>query len=188
MALWLLYKLSKLEFSTSLIKLISSFLSQCKFIISVEGEMSTPREMRTGVLQGSVQSPTLYNVYINDAPQSPGVYLDLCADETCLYATDQKEIFVVRKFQRGSSMQTWCESWNIKINEVKTQGIYFSRSRRPPQCHRTLNGRDIPFVNSVKYLGVIFDERVSWRLHIEMIEAKAFRIFIRIYSQLNMSD
>jgi DUF2075 family protein len=34
----------------------------------------------------------------------------------------------------------------------------------------------------VKYLGVIFDKKVTWRLHIEMIEAKAFRIFIRIYS------
>jgi hypothetical protein len=36
--------------------------------------------------------------------------------------------------------------------------------------------------NNVKYLGVIFDKKVTWRLHIEMIEAKAFRTFIRIYS------
>jgi hypothetical protein len=28
----------------------------------------------------------------------------------------------------------------------------------------------------------IFDKRMTWRLHIEMIEAKAFRTFIRIYS------
>jgi hypothetical protein len=33
-----------------------------------------------------------------------------------------------------------------------------------------------------RYLGVIFDERITWRLHIEMIEAKAFRTFIRNYS------
>jgi hypothetical protein len=64
----------------------------------------------------------------------------------------------------------------------KTRGIYFSHSRRPPESHLTLNGRHIPFVNSVKYIGVIFDKRVTWRLHIEMIEAKAFRTFIRIYS------
>jgi hypothetical protein len=48
--------------------------------------------------------------------------------------------------------------------------------------HLTLNGRDIPFVNSIKYLGVIFDKKVTWRLHIQMIEAKAFRTFIRVYS------
>jgi hypothetical protein len=34
----------------------------------------------------------------------------------------------------------------------------------------------------VKYLGVIFDKRMTWRLHIEMIEAKALSTFIRIYS------
>jgi hypothetical protein len=45
---------------------------------------------------------------------------------------------------------------------------------------QTLNGRDIPFVDSVKHLGVIFDKKITWRLHTETIEAKAFRTFIRI--------
>jgi hypothetical protein len=34
----------------------------------------------------------------------------------------------------------------------------------------------------MKYLCVIFDKKITWRLHIEIIEAKAFRTFIRIYS------
>jgi hypothetical protein len=71
-----------------------------------------------------------------------------------------------------------------KINEYTTQGIYFSRSRRPLEIHLTLNGRNVPFVNSVKYLGVIFDKKVTRRLHTEMIEAKAFRKFIKIHSLL----
>jgi hypothetical protein len=41
---------------------------------------------------------------------------------------------------------------------------------------------DIPFVNSAEYLGVIFDRKVTRRLHIEMIEANVFRTFIRVYS------
>jgi retron-type reverse transcriptase len=65
----LLYKLSKLEFSNSLTKLIGSFLTEHKFRVSAEGEMSTPREMLAGVPQGSVLSPTLFNLYINDAPK-----------------------------------------------------------------------------------------------------------------------
>jgi hypothetical protein len=56
----LLYKMSIFEFSTRLIQLISSFLSERKFRVSVEGKMSTPREMQAGVSQGSVLSPTLY--------------------------------------------------------------------------------------------------------------------------------
>jgi hypothetical protein len=111
----MLHKLSKMHFSTRLIKLISSFLSNRKFRVSVEGEMSTPREIKAGVPQGSVLSLTLYNLYINDVPQSPGVHLALFADGTCIYCTDRKEGYVLRKLQRGlTSVESWCERWNIK--------------------------------------------------------------------------
>jgi hypothetical protein len=33
-------------------------------------------------------------------------------------------------------------------------------------------GRNIPFVNHVKYLGAIFDGRITWRLHIEMVRGQ----------------
>jgi hypothetical protein len=149
--------------------------------------MSPPREMQAGVPQGFVLSPTLY-IYINDAPQTPGVYLALFPDDTCLYPTERKEGYVLRKLLCGlDAIETWCEYWNIKINEGKTQAIYFSHRHRPPESHLKLNGRNIPFVNNVKYLGVIFDKRITWRLHIEIIEAKAFRTFIRsiLYSKVS---
>jgi hypothetical protein len=36
-----------------------------KFSVSVEGEISTPREMQAGVPQVSVLSPALFNTYTN---------------------------------------------------------------------------------------------------------------------------
>jgi hypothetical protein len=105
------------------------------------------------------------------------------ASDTRLYTTNCKGSFVARKLQRGlSSMESWCERSNIKINEAKTHGIYFSRILLPPESHLTLIGRNVPFVNSIRYLGVIFDKKVTWRLHIEMNKAKAFRTFISTYS------
>jgi hypothetical protein len=72
--------------------------------------MSTPRCMQAGVPQGSVLSPTLYNLYINDTPQTTGVNLALFADDTCLYATERKEGYVLINVQRGlNSMSDWCE-------------------------------------------------------------------------------
>jgi hypothetical protein len=91
-----LHKLSTLQFSISLIKLVSSFLSQRKFRVSVEGDMSTPRYMQVGVPQSSVLSPTLYNLYSNDSPQTSDINLSLFADDTCLYGTDRKEGYVLR--------------------------------------------------------------------------------------------
>jgi hypothetical protein len=53
---------------------------------------------------------------------------------------------------------------------------------RSPESLLTLNGQNIPIVNSVKYRGVIFDKKITWRLHIEMVANKAYRTFIRLYS------
>jgi hypothetical protein len=185
------YKLSKLEFSAGIIKLISSFLSNRKFRVSVEGEMSTstPREIQAGVPQGSVLSPTLYSICKNDAPLGPGVHLALFADDTCIYTTHRKECYVLRKLQRGlTSVGSWCERWNIRINEDMTQAIYFSRRNRLPETSLTFSGRNMPFVNNIKYVCVIFDRKITWRLHIEALEAKAFRTFLRVYPYSKVSD
>jgi hypothetical protein len=79
----LLYKLSELKFSVSLIKLTisSSFLSQRNFRISVEGKISTLKDIQTGV------------------PQTPGIFLSPFAD-IYIYGTDSKEGYVLRKLQR----------------------------------------------------------------------------------------
>jgi hypothetical protein len=96
---------------------------------------------------------------------------------------DCKEVYVLRRLQGGpSNIETWCERWNIKINEAKIQAIYFSHGLRPPEANLTLNEQNIPFVNHVKYLGVTSGKRIARRLHIEMIETKAFRTFITTYS------
>jgi hypothetical protein len=75
-----------------------------------KGEMSTPRYMKAGMLQGSVLSPKLYNLYINDIPKTSGVNLALFANDTCLYATELKDSYVLRKIERGLNYMTaWCE-------------------------------------------------------------------------------
>jgi hypothetical protein len=185
----LLYKLSKLQFTRSSIKLITSFFWERKFRVSVEGEMCTPREMQAEVPQLSVLSPTLNNLDINDTPQTIGVNLALLAEDTCLYATESKDSYLLRKLQRGlNSIAPWCEHWNIKINEDKTRAIYFSHRIRQPESLLALNGWNISFVNNVKYLGVIFDKKITWRPYKEMIEAKAFRIFISTSPYSKVSD
>jgi hypothetical protein len=81
-------------------------------------------------------------------------------------------------------MNSWCERWNIKINEWKTRAIYFPRRLRVPEDVLELNGRDIPFVNTrnATYLGVIFKRRITWKLHIGRIVAKDLRTYLTTYS------
>jgi hypothetical protein len=85
-----LYKSPKSGFSTSLIKLINSFLTDRKCEILVEGEFSTARELAR-IPQDSVCAPILYRLYINDAPMAAGAYLALFADDICIYTTEKDE-------------------------------------------------------------------------------------------------
>jgi hypothetical protein len=68
------------------------------------------------------------------------------------------------------------------MNEGRTRTFYISHQSSPPESFLTLNRRNIPFVNGVKYLGVIFDKKITWGLYIEMVATKAYRTFIRLYS------
>jgi hypothetical protein len=126
--------------------------------------------MQAEVLQGSILSLTLYNMYL-----TTGVYLSLLTTPVVIFSEKCSAVSL-------SSMEERCERWNININKVRTQSIYFSHRIRPPESHLTLNEWNIPFVNSVKYFGVIFDVKITWMLQIELNEAKVFRTFIRIYS------
>jgi hypothetical protein len=65
----LLYKWAELEYSTSFIKVIASFLTEREFEVLVEGEFSTPRKTAAGVPQGSVLALIFYRLYMNDAPR-----------------------------------------------------------------------------------------------------------------------
>jgi hypothetical protein len=51
----------------------------------------------------------------------------------------------------------------MNINERKIQAIYFSRRLKVPEEVLELNGRSIPFVYNVTYVGVTFDKRMTWR-------------------------
>jgi hypothetical protein len=57
-------KLSELEFSTSLTKLIVCFLTDRKFKPLEDGEVSARRKIAAGVPQDSVLTPIFYNLYI----------------------------------------------------------------------------------------------------------------------------
>jgi hypothetical protein len=76
MVLW--PKLSQLQFSTSLSKLIPSVITDRKLQVLVEDEFSTPREIAAEEPQGSVLAPKIYSLYINSSfPAAPGTLLAL---------------------------------------------------------------------------------------------------------------
>jgi hypothetical protein len=83
--------LPELEFSTRLIKLVVSFLTNKEVL--VEGELSTPRGKATGV-------PQLFlYLYISDYTVTLRIRLAFFADDTYLHETEKYKHRVLSKLQ-----------------------------------------------------------------------------------------
>jgi hypothetical protein len=57
-----------------------------------------------------------------------------------------------------------------------------------PEDELQLNGRNVPFVNNAKYLGVIFDRKMAWRICIETTAARpwAHTLGYTLYSKASI--
>jgi hypothetical protein len=100
----LLYKMSELEFSTSPIKLIASFMTDRK----CKAKFSTPKELAAGETQNSVLASILYSLHQNDVPAAPGTCLALFSDQGCIYMTEKYEHYVLCKLQHCLTAEKSC--------------------------------------------------------------------------------
>ncbi|GFV52536.1 RNA-directed DNA polymerase from mobile element jockey [Trichonephila clavipes] len=87
----LLIKLIRLDFPAPLIKSIHSFLSNRSFRVRADRILSSPRPIRSGLPQGSLSSPLLFTLYVNDIPQTDSSHLAMFADDTAVIS--QNKIF-----------------------------------------------------------------------------------------------
>ena len=65
---------------------ISSFLSNRRLQVVLDGKSSQEYQVNDGVLQGSILSPRLFLLYINDLPDDVICDIAINADDTFLYS------------------------------------------------------------------------------------------------------
>jgi hypothetical protein len=61
----------------------------------------------------------------------------------------------------------WTKKWRIKLNESNSVHIYFT-NKRTTQRPIYINGTQIPYANTAKYLGMTLDTKLRWKEHIKM--------------------
>ena len=72
--------------SGQIFRLISSFLSNRRLQVVLDGKFSQEYPVNAGVPQGSILGPTLFLLYINDLPDDVICDIAIYADDTTVYS------------------------------------------------------------------------------------------------------
>lgn len=166
----LIYKLHLFGYPIYIQKLIQSFLYERSFVVNVDNEYSSQRNIPAGVPQGSVLSPTLYSIYTSDFKVLKDQSAALYADDTAIITRGKVSNAIVKNMKKAllHAEKFFCK-WKIKINETKTQATIFPFNKSPkrvPSIPLSIDGTEIPILDSIKYLGIVIDKKLTFRHHI----------------------
>jgi len=172
--------------------IIENYLVDRKFFIKYNSAFSNLYEIHAGVPQGSVLGPVLYLLYTADLPTSNYVKVSTFADDTAVLASHHDPTIASRYLQKHlNEIESWLSKWRIKANELKSGHITFTLRKLtcPPV---KLNNITLPQHQTVKYLGLHLDRRLTWKQHIEtkrkQIKLKCAQMnwLIGTYSKLSL--
>ena len=159
----------------------TSYLSNRKQFTEFQGNISSTADINYGVPQGSILGPLLFLIYINDLPSSTNLNILSFADDTTAYMSghDLPELNNTVNTELNK-LYTWlCEN-KLSLNINKTHFMIFS-----PNTSNTFSDINIIINNQqvqqnglhneckfTKFLGVYFDQNLSWKFHINKICCK----------------
>lgn len=164
----LIYKLAtQTSIPDCYVHLIDDYLQGRRIQVTVEDQTSSQRALSAGIPQGSVLSPTLFNIFINDLPKDNNILLAQFADDTALLTSCRQHGTNVTRLQRQlDKVVKWCRTNGVVLNAEKTKVVYFSK-KRPRLDQIVIHGHRLPWSPSVRYLGVELDSGLFFHRHVQ---------------------
>ena len=102
----LLHKLKSYRISGQIFGLISSFLSNRRLQVFLDGKSSQEDPVNAGVPQGSILGPTLFLLYINDLPDDVICNIVIYADDTTLYSKCDQASDLWQQLELASKLES----------------------------------------------------------------------------------
>jgi len=165
--------------SVKLIRWLQVWLSNRRAWVKVGKCRSKSRMFKEGLPQGSVLSPLLFLVFINDLVKrlSETVQVSAFADDLAVWCSSRRVDECSRGLQRGCDIVVeWCKEWLMVLAEGKCSVTLFSLSARDASMaglRVLLNGVEVVREKSPRFLGVTFDSRLFFQPHVAGVVAKA---------------
>ena len=185
----LLKKLQSNYLYSDSIALIENYLSNRKQQVLVNSKLSKTRNIVCGVLQGSVLGPLLFLIYINDITSFfQDVKIYQYADDTVISTSEETPVHTNTIISRSlENLEIWCNLNKLTINTKKTKVIYFGTTNKLKQFDQFpityLYRNKLMKVDNYKYLGIILDCNLNYKLHIDTL-LKTLRYKLYILSKL----
>ena len=181
-SLWkegLMIKMFDLGVTGRIFNWIRDFLMNRTIQVMVGGVGSKTVEIENGTPQGSVTSPVLFNIMINDIfGKVEGAFgLSLFADVGAIWKRGRNVEFILKQIQRALvSVEEWGNTWGFKISASKSKYIVFGFKRKLPNIGLYMNELPLEKVKAFKFLGVWFEERMTWAVHVSKILLKCEKV------------
>ena len=125
------YKIFQLDLPTKMTRWLFDFLVVHVIQVNINGFLSNKINPEAEVPQGSVPSPLLFLIYVNDlpTPHHKQNSLSQFADDTAQWALSLSVCFAPKFLQQDPrNLAMWYSKWRIKLNPEKTKVLIFSRS------------------------------------------------------------
>ena len=171
----LLKKMNHYGINSTTLNWVKSFLGARTQQVMLDGTLSNPAPVLSGVPQGTVLGPLLFLIYINDLPKyvSPGTNVRLFADDSAVYRKINSPDDHIILQQDIKSLEKWESEWSMSFHPQKCQLLKVTKKHFPSNYDYSIHGVSIESVKSAKYLGVTISSDLSWSPHISEICKKA---------------
>ena len=174
------------------LKWFRSYLSNRKQFILYNDLKTEVRIVKCGVPQGSILGSLLFLVFVNDLSNSTKVlHPVLFADDTNLFCSDNniRTLFETAN-QELSQINDWFLANKLSLNVEKTKYMLFHKCIDQENFPLKLpllqlNSNIIERENSLKFLGVILDEHLTWKKTYTTQVSKNFGVLYKASKLIN---
>ena len=172
----LILKAEEMSLPSGFNLLLNDYLKHRKQRVRLNGCKSVLKPVTSGVPQGSLLGPFLFGLYISSLdPRFLSTHMIKYVDDVSIVAPVRKD-HVHDDLEKIKSEIEHISCWSayncLSLNVAKTKGIIFSRGRFKEETMIVHSLSCVNFNRCVRFLGVMLDESLGWRAHIDYILKK----------------